>query len=145
VTKGIILLIPPLLQNAIERERKRQTGWRKHWARAEKACALPPRVRVAGAWLLMCGIFVALAMIAVIYSVVFGAETTRLMLFSWCIAQSQAFAVEVRADPRPRAGCCARCPSRGLPSSHFPLPPRWLGAHRDCDRDPDAVAYRPAD
>jgi hypothetical protein len=33
-------------------------------------------------------------MIAVIYSVVFGAETTRLMLFSWSLAQTQTYSIE---------------------------------------------------
>ena len=84
------------LQDAVERERKRQTGWRKYWARAKHACTLPPRVRVAVAWLLMFGIFTGLAMIAVIYSVVFGAETTRLMLFSWSLASVQTFTIEVK-------------------------------------------------
>jgi hypothetical protein len=43
---------------------------------------------------MMWAIYVALAMIAVIYSVVFGAETTRLMLFSWSLATAQAYSIE---------------------------------------------------
>jgi hypothetical protein len=98
-----------LLQNAVERERKRQTGWRKYWARAKQACTLPPRVRVAVAWLLMLGIFTGLSMIAVIYSVVFGAETTRLMLFSWCLASAQTFMIEVRRNSLARTRARPRC------------------------------------
>mmetsp|Transcript_23863 Transcript_23863/g.59455 ORF Transcript_23863/g.59455 Transcript_23863/m.59455 type:complete len:134 (+) Transcript_23863:1-402(+) len=83
-----------MVDKAIERERKRQTGWRKHWARAKRACTLPPRVRLVIAWLLMWGLFAVLSMLAVVYSVVFGHETTKLMLFSWCFACTQTFTVE---------------------------------------------------
>jgi hypothetical protein len=102
--------VPSAPQLAIERERKRQTGWRKHWARAKRACTLPPRVRLVVAWLLMFGMFIGCAMLAVVYSVVFGHETTRLMLFSWILASVQTFTLEVRTEPRHPRPALARVP-----------------------------------
>ncbi|KAJ1636383.1 hypothetical protein T492DRAFT_959500 [Pavlovales sp. CCMP2436] len=90
----LVLWYNTMVDKAIERERKRKTGWRKHWARAKRACTLPPRVRLVIAWLLMWGLFAVLSMLAVVYSVVFGHETTKLMLFSWSIACAQTFTFE---------------------------------------------------
>ncbi|KAJ1629684.1 hypothetical protein T492DRAFT_840620 [Pavlovales sp. CCMP2436] len=90
----LVLWYSKMVIGAVERERRRRTGWRKQWARANQACALPPRVRFVISWLLMWAIFAALAMIAVVYSVLFGHETTRLMLFSWGLAQSQTYSLE---------------------------------------------------
>ncbi|KAJ1636386.1 hypothetical protein T492DRAFT_959521 [Pavlovales sp. CCMP2436] len=90
----LVLWYNTMVDKAIERERKRQTGWRKHWARAKRACTLPPRVCLVIAWLLMWGLFAALSMIAVVYSGVFGHETTKLMLFSWCIACAHTYTFE---------------------------------------------------
>jgi hypothetical protein len=83
----------------------------------------------------MLGIFTGLAMIAVIYSVVFGAERTRLMLFSWCMASVQTFTVEVKSPAREpcapalppasagpwRELCCAPSPPACAPSPQEPL------------------------
>lgn len=82
------------VKKAVERERLRRIGWRSHYARLSAACTLPPRVRIAIAWLLMWSIFTALALLAVIYSRVLGASTTRLMLLSWGLAQAQSYTVE---------------------------------------------------
>ncbi|KAJ1628152.1 hypothetical protein T492DRAFT_1020329 [Pavlovales sp. CCMP2436] len=90
----LVLWYSKMVSSAVKRERRRTTGWRKHWACAKQACALPRRVRIVIAWLLMWGTFAALAMLAVVYSVVFGHETTKLMLFSWSLAEVQVFAIE---------------------------------------------------
>ena len=86
-----------LAQEAIERERRRQSGWRKQWARFKTAVTLPLYVRIALAWLFMWGLFVGLALIAVIYSRVLGPTQTRGLLYGWCFAQGQAYTLEVRA------------------------------------------------
>ncbi|KAJ1630048.1 hypothetical protein T492DRAFT_1117319 [Pavlovales sp. CCMP2436] len=114
-----------MVDNAIERERKRQTGWRKHLARVKRACTLPPHVRLVVAWLLMWGLFAALSMLAVVYSAVFGHETTKLMLFSWCIACAHTFTIEVRTEPYPRPACArvATCEG-GLAHASFAAPLR---------------------
>jgi uncharacterized membrane protein len=79
-----------MVQKAIARKYTQQSSWRKHWARAKQACNPHPLVRIVVAWLLIWGVFVALALLSVVYARVFGPQLTQLALTSWSLAQVTA-------------------------------------------------------
>jgi len=83
-----------LVQKAINRKLERQSGWRKHAAALGRATTLPPRVRIVIAWLLVWAVFVALALLAVVYGRVFGPQQTQLVITSLGIAQAQTISLQ---------------------------------------------------
>jgi len=82
------------VKEAIHREMRRQKGWRRHWARFKERITPPWYIRIALCWASVWAIYVALALIAVVYARLFGPETTRLMLFSWTLAEFQTLTLE---------------------------------------------------
>jgi len=91
---SLVLWYDGMVQKAIGREFARQSGWRKHAAALGRATTLPPRVRIVIAWLLLWAVFVALALLAVVYGRVLGPQLTRLALTSWSLAQMQTFLLQ---------------------------------------------------
>ncbi|KAJ1632394.1 hypothetical protein T492DRAFT_905142 [Pavlovales sp. CCMP2436] len=88
---GLVYWYDGIVTQAVERELARHSGWRKYMPRLP---SIPPIVRIVLAWLLVWAIFVALALVAVVYARVFGPATTQLILFSWCLGEFQSIAVQ---------------------------------------------------
>ncbi|KAJ1615768.1 hypothetical protein T492DRAFT_99769 [Pavlovales sp. CCMP2436] len=95
---ALVLWYDGMVQKAIirirDRKLARQLGWRKHAAALGRSTSLPPLVRIALAWMLLWAVFVALALLAVVYARELGPINTQLALGSWGIAQAQCFSLQ---------------------------------------------------
>ncbi|KAJ1626393.1 hypothetical protein T492DRAFT_210242 [Pavlovales sp. CCMP2436] len=95
---ALVLWYDGMVQKAIirirDRKLERQSGWNKHAAALGRSAGLPPLVRIALAWLLAWAVFVALALLAVVYARELGPINTQLALGSWGIAQAQCFSLQ---------------------------------------------------
>jgi hypothetical protein len=90
----LVVWYDSMVVEAVERMERRQRGWRKHAAALGRALTIPPWAKVALAWLAMWGAFTAMAMVSITLSLLIGQEQTRLMLFSWTLAETQTLCVE---------------------------------------------------
>jgi hypothetical protein len=83
-----------IVEQEAERELRRSRGLGGMLRRLGAKLAPPPHIKLATAWLVMWSLFIAEAMLAVVYARSFGNDATRLMFLSWGIAEVQLLAIE---------------------------------------------------